>query len=69
MAIPPGPYVVDENTDVEDGDYTLLSVFTVPDMPGKTEFFILHTRIKRIEVPANEPPPESTPPFAPLGGQ
>ena len=42
---------------VEDGDTTLLGVFSVIDMPGQIELFILRTRIKRIDVPANEPSP------------
>lgn len=56
---------------VEDGDYTLLGVFTVADMPGQVELFILHTRIKRIEVPSSEVPPGAPTPvmLTPLGGQ
>jgi hypothetical protein len=56
---------------VQDGDYTLLGVFNVPDMPGEVELFILHTRIKRIEVPSSEVPPTAPTPvmLAPeLGG-
>lgn len=53
---------------VEDGDYTLLGVFNVADMPGQTELFILHTRIKRIEVPSSEVPPTAPTPIS-LGGQ
>ena len=60
---------------MEDGDYALIGVFNVADMPGQMEFFILHSRIKRIEVPSSEVPPGATPLMigpqgaADLGGQ
>jgi hypothetical protein len=36
---------------VMDGEHTLLGVFKVNDPPGTVELFILHTQLKRIEVP------------------
>jgi hypothetical protein len=36
---------------VVDGEHTLLGVFKLSDRPEQIELFILHTRLKRIEVP------------------
>jgi hypothetical protein len=36
---------------VVDGEHTLLGVFKVNDPPGTVELFILHTQLKKIEVP------------------
>jgi hypothetical protein len=42
---------VTTSVQVEDGEHTLLGVFKVNEPPGTVEFFILHSRLKRIEVP------------------
>jgi hypothetical protein len=56
---------IDMNMSVQDGDYALLGVFKLEDLPDQIELFVLRTRLKRVEAGLAPVPIAAYPPIQP----